>query len=139
MVKKSTKRLSVFFSAVALTSTLLGIPQIAEAKLIGSIFVPLVVQALGYALPRIVEHEWKSLTPQERQEINAIRKETIKQLENVLTKEQRTKISQSFRSRQGLTTAIKSLRLTPQQRARIQAIIKTSRQQMQEIISERKG
>jgi hypothetical protein len=132
---KYTKRLSAFLSTVIITVTLSGTPQVAQAGIPSAILMPIIAQAIGYALPRIVEREIKQLSPQERQELYAIRNDALRQLEGVLTQAQRSKIVQSLNSRQKIFTAIKSIRLTPQQRARIQSIIKSSRQRMEAILS----
>ncbi len=132
---KYTKRLSAFFSTVVIAVTLSGTPQVAQAGIPSAILMPIIAQAIGYALPRIVEREIKQLTPQERQELYAIRNDALRQLEGVLTQAQRSKIVQSLNSRQKIFTAIKSIRLTPQQRARIQSIVKNSRQRMEAILS----
>ncbi|MBW4512075.1 MAG: hypothetical protein KME64_37085 [Scytonematopsis contorta HA4267-MV1] len=134
---KYTKRLSAFLSTVIITVTLSGTPQVAQAGIPSAILMPIIAQAIGYALPRIVEREIKQLSPQERQELYAIRNDALRQLEGVLTQAQRSKIVQSLNSRQKIFTAIKSIRLTPQQRARIQSIIKSSRQRMEAILSAR--
>jgi hypothetical protein len=132
---KYTKRLSAFLSTVIITVTLSGTPQVAQAGIPSAILMPIIAQAIGYALPRIVEREIKQLSPQERQELYAIRNDALRQLEGVLTQAQRSKIVQSLNSRQKIFTAIKSIRLTPQQRARIQSIVKNSRQRMEAILS----
>jgi hypothetical protein len=134
---KYTKRLSAFFSSVVIAVTLSGTPQVAQAGLPSAILMPIIAQAIGYALPRIVEREIKQLTPQERQELFAVRDDALRQLEGVLTQAQRSKLVQSLNSRQKIVTAIKSIKLTPQQRARIQSIVKNSRQRMEAILSAR--
>ncbi len=133
MGNKYTKRLSVVLTAFVLTVTLSGIPSAAVARPIPSyILVPIAIQAVGYALPRIE----KRLTPQQRQKIQALREETFKQVEAVLTQVQRSKIVQGLRSRQNLNAVVKSLKLTPKQKARIQSIIQVSRQKINAILSE---
>jgi YesN/AraC family two-component response regulator len=133
MRNQYTKRLSVFFTASVLAAILSGIPSAAMARPIPSyILLPLTIQALGYALPRIE----KRLTPQQRQKVQALREETFQQVEAVLTQVQRSKIVQGLRSRQNVNTVISSLKLTPKQKARIQSIIQTSRQKINTILSE---
>ncbi|MEC4812142.1 MAG: hypothetical protein SAK29_02500 [Scytonema sp. PMC 1069.18] len=133
MRNQYTKRLSVFFTASVLAVILSGIPSTAMARPIPSyILIPLTIQALGYALPRIE----KRLTPQQRQKVQALREEAFQQVEAVLTQVQRSKIVQGMRSRQNFKTMVSSLKLTPKQKARIQSIIQASRQKINAVLSE---
>lgn len=133
MCNKYTKRLSALFSSCVLTVFLSGMPSAVQARPIPSyILVPLTLQVLGYALPRIE----KKLTPQQRQKIEFLKQETFQQIESVLTRVQRSKIIQSLRTRQKINTIVQSLKLTPTQKARIQSIIQASRQKINAILSD---
>ncbi|GAB1538393.1 hypothetical protein NUACC21_10530 [Scytonema sp. NUACC21] len=133
MSHKYTKRVSVFFTSFVLIALLSGIPSAAFARPLPSyILVPLTIQALGYALPRIE----KRLTPQQRQRIEGLKAEAFQEVEAVFTQVQRSKMVQGLRSRQNISQVIQSVRLTPKQKARIQSIIQASRQKINAILSE---
>jgi Spy/CpxP family protein refolding chaperone len=133
MSYKCTKRLSIFFTSCILTTILSGIPSVANARPLPSyILVPLTIQALGYALPRIE----KRLTPQQRQKIQALKEEAYQEVEAVFTQVQHSKMVRGLRSRQNFRQLMQSVKLTPKQRARIQAIVQASRRKINAILSE---
>ncbi|KAF3890351.1 MULTISPECIES: hypothetical protein [Nostocales] len=133
MSYKYTNRLSVFFTSFVLITVLSGIPSAALARPLPSyILVPLTIQALGYALPRIE----KRLTPQQRQKIQALKEEAYQEVEAVFTQVQQSKMVQGLRSRQNFTQLMQSVKLTPTQRARIQTIVQASRRKINAILSE---
>lgn len=131
MFSKSTKRLSVFLSAAIISISLTGISaKKAEALIPKYILIPLTIQATGYALPRV----YKKLTPQQRKKVDAIQDEAFRQIGNVLTRAQRSRVMQSLKTRQGRRQLLQSMKLTPQQKTRIQSIVKTSRQRINAIV-----
>ncbi len=132
MFSKSTKRLSVFFTASVLSIFLTGISTKKAEAIPNYILVPLTIQATGYALPRV----YKRLTPQERKQVDAIRNRAFQEIANVLSRAQRSQVIQSLKTRQGRRQLLQSMRLTPKQKARIQSIIKTYRQRMNAIVSD---
>ena len=131
MFSKSTKRLSVFFSAALISISLTGISaKRAEALIPRFILIPLTIQAAGYTVPRV----YKRLTPQQQKKVDAVQNEAFRQVANVLTRAQRSDIAQSLKTRQGRIKLLQSMRLTPNQKARIQSIVKISRQRINAIV-----
>lgn len=130
MFTKSAKRLSVFFSAAIISISLTGITAKRAEAIPNFILVPLTIQAAGYAVPRV----YKKLTPQQQRRVDAVQDEAFRQVATVLTRAQRSNVMQSFKTRQGRTQLLNSLRLTSGQKARIRSIIKTARQRINAIV-----
>ncbi|BAY84796.1 hypothetical protein NIES267_42930 [Calothrix parasitica NIES-267] len=130
MFSKSAKRLSVFFSAAIISISLTGITAKRAEAIPNFILVPLTIQAAGYAIPRV----YKKLTPQQQRKVDAVQNEAFRQVATVLTTAQRSNVMQSFKTRQGRTQLLQSLRLTPAQKARIRSIVEKSRQRINAIV-----
>ena len=130
MFSKSTKRLSLFLSAAAISVCLTGISAKKAEAIPNYILVPLTIQATGYALPRV----YKRLTPQERKQVDAIRDRAFTEIANVLSRAQRSQVMQSLKTPQGRKKLLQSMKLTPKQKSRIQSIVKRYRQRMNAIV-----
>lgn len=66
------------------------------------------------------------LTDKQKNEIRAIRSSRTKQINQVLTPEQKTKFEQARKSGKTLSEALKELNLKPEQKSKILAIAKSS-------------
>jgi hypothetical protein len=95
--------------------------------------IPAAVQIFGFAAPRVKNIK---LTPQQRQELQALGNQSLKEVNTVLTKGQRTKLVQSIISGKAKHEIIKSLNLTPVQQQKIDKIVQRYEKQMKTLVAQ---
>ena len=75
------------------------------------------------------------LTPQQQTQIEQIRGNVRKQIEQVLTKDQRTQIQTAMQSGKSGREAFQGLTFTPKQKTQLQQIMVSSQQQMEAVLT----
>jgi Spy/CpxP family protein refolding chaperone len=95
--------------------------------------IPAAIQIFGFTAPRVKNIK---LTPQQRQELQVIGNESLKEVNSILTKAQRTKLAQSIISGKAKNEVIKSLNLTPAQQQKIEKIVQRYEKQMQILVAQ---
>jgi periplasmic protein CpxP/Spy len=121
------KNLSLIAGAIALTLT--AVPFSVKAETTSG--MPLQLAQSQQTKPR----QGIQLTPQQQTQIEEIRGNVRKQIEEVLTKEQRTQIKTAMEAGKPPREAFGALKFSPQQQTQLQQIMVSSQQQMEAVLT----
>jgi periplasmic protein CpxP/Spy len=121
------KDLSLIAGAIALTLT--AVPFSVKAETTGT---PL---QLAQSQPTKPPQGGIQLTPQQQTKIEQIRGNVRKQIEQVLTQDQRTQIKTAMEAGKPPREAFGALKFSPQQQTQLQQIMVSSQQQMEAVLT----
>ncbi|MBW4569003.1 MAG: hypothetical protein KME31_13560 [Tolypothrix carrinoi HA7290-LM1] len=122
------KNLSLIAGAIALSLT--AIPFSVKAETTSAAPV-----RLAQTQPTKPAQGGIQLTPQQQTQIEQIRGNVRKQIEQVLTKDQRTQIQTAMQSGKSGREAFQGLTFTPKQQTQLQQIMVSSQQQMEAVLT----
>ncbi|WP_341524925.1 hypothetical protein WKK05_20135 [Nostoc sp. UHCC 0302] len=126
-----TKRLFVFINVVALVIFLPGIAIAAPVQLNVTSSV-IVAQPIQTATDSFSDN---SLTPQQSQQLQAVRQRRNREINAVLNTSQRTQLSNKLRAGKNINEALETLNLQPEQQELVEAILKFTNLKMKAISS----
>lgn len=124
------KNLSLIAGAIALTLT--AVPFSVKAETTSQAPARL---AQAQAQPTKPAQGGIQLTPQQQTKIEQIRGNVRKQIEEVLTKDQRTQIKTAMEAGKPAREAFGALKFSPQQQTQLQQIMVSSQQQMEAVLT----
>jgi protein CpxP len=122
------KNLSLIAGAIALSLT--AVPFSVKAETTSQAPV-----RLAQTQPTKPNQGGIQLTPQQQTQIEQIRGNVRKEIEQVLTKEQQTQIKTAMEAGKPPREAFAALRFTPKQQTQLQKIFITSQQQMEAVLT----
>jgi protein CpxP len=122
------KNLSLIAGAIALTLT--AVPFSVKAETTSQ-----APARLAQAQPTKPAQGGIQLTPQQQTKIEQIRGNVRKQIEGVLTKDQRTQIKTAMEAGKPAREAFGALKFSPQQQTQLQQIMVSSQQQMEAVLT----
>ncbi|MBD0262383.1 MAG: Spy/CpxP family protein refolding chaperone [Tolypothrix sp. Co-bin9] len=124
------KNLSLIAGAIALSLT--AVPFSVKAETTSQAPARL---AQAQAQPKQPAQGGIQLTPQQQTKIEQIRGNVRKQIEGVLTKDQRTQIKTAMEAGKPAREAFGALKFSPQQQTQLQQIMVSSQQQMEAVLT----
>lgn len=122
------KNLSLIAGAIALSLT--AVPFSVKAETTSQ-----APGRLAQTQPTKPNQRGIELTPQQQTRIEEIRGNVRKQIEGVLTKDQRTQIQTAMQSGKSGREAFQGLTFTPKQQTELQKIMVSSQQQMEAVLT----
>jgi type II secretory pathway component PulF len=126
-----TKRLFVFINVVALV---IFLPRIAIAAPVQLNVTSSVIVAQGTHTATDSFSD-NNLTPQQSQQLQAVRQRRNREINAVLNISQRTKLSNKLRAGKNINKALETLNLQPEQQELVEAILKFTNLKMKAISS----
>ncbi|WP_414542004.1 hypothetical protein [Nostoc sp. CCY0012] len=131
MVIHLTKWLSVFANILALV---IFIPGIALAAPVQINAVPSIIFSPIASVPTVLNSFAEiDLTPQQQQQLQAVRQRRNREIGAVLNSSQRDQLAHSLRAGNDINQALKKLNLQPEQQDLIKAIVQFTNLKMQAI------
>lgn len=127
MINKFTKRLFVLVTIVTLVLFLPAIALATPTQLEGMNTI-IIAQATTSSLEL-------ELTPQERQQLQAVRQRRNKEITAVLNSSQRAKLAQHLRHGNNFNQALEQLNLRPEQKDFVKAIMQLTNLKIKAILS----
>jgi len=128
-----TKRLFVLFNIIAFILFMPGIVLAAPVELNTnfSIIVPKTTKAVSDS----ASISGINLTPQQRQQLQAVRQRRNKEIQAVLNSSQRAQLARNLRAGSDINQALKKLNLQPEQQELVDAILKFTNLKMKAVLS----
>lgn len=127
------KWLSVFANILALVILMPGMALATPLQIQANSSV---ISAQQSQVPiNLIAYSDVDLTPQERQQIQALRQRRNKEISNILSSSQRDKLKEKLRAGSNLSQALETLDLHPDQQSMIKAVMQLINLKMKAIFS----
>ncbi|MCC5639651.1 hypothetical protein LC593_28265 [Nostoc sp. CHAB 5844] len=133
MVINSSKWLSVLANILALVIFMPGIALATPLQIHANSSV--ISAQSNQATSNFIAYSDADLTPQERQQLQALRQRRNKEINKILNLAQREKLKEQLRSGNNLSQAIEALDLHPDQQKMIKAVMQLINLKMKAILS----
>ncbi|MFN6537529.1 MAG: hypothetical protein RM021_014305 [Nostoc sp. EkiNYC01] len=127
-----TKRLFVLINMLALVLFMPGIALAAPVQIDTS--AGIVAQATKAVRDSTLFSEI-NLTPQQSQQLQAVRQRRNKEIQAVLNSSQRAQLAHNLRAGNNINQALKTLNLKPEQQELVEAILKFTNLKMKAVLS----
>ncbi len=127
-----TKRLFVLINMLALVLFMPGIALAAPVQIDSS--AGIVAQATKVVRDSTLFSEI-NLTPQQSQQLQAVRQRRNKEIQAVLNSSQRAQLAHNLRAGNNINQALKTLNLKPEQQELVEAILKFTNLKMKGVLS----
>lgn len=133
MVINFPKWLSVLANILALVIFMPGIALATPLQLHANSSVILTQSSLASSY--LISYSEADFTPQERQQIQALRQRRNKEIHKILTASQRDKLKESLQAGNNIYQALENLDLHPDQESMIKAVMQLTNLKMKGILS----
>lgn len=128
-----TKRLFVLFNIIAFILFMPGIALAAPVELNTNFSI--IVSKTTKAASDSASISEINLTPQQRQQLQAVRQRRNKEIQAVLNSSQRAQLARNLRAGSDINQGLKKLNLQPEQQELVDAILKFTNLKMKAILS----
>lgn len=133
MVINFPKWLSVLANILALVIFMPGIALATPLQIHANSSV--IFTQYSQAKSNLIAYSDADLTPQERQQIQALRQRRNKEIKTILSSSQRDKLKEQLRAGNNISQALESLELYPDQQKMIKAVMQLINLKMKAILS----